>query len=425
MSNRTLARLPTNIKDLFQVYTHVSNKLASLHSTANGHFFLKTTPQYQALNKQMLVRRKSAPHQVIFNHLDFPRVELELFAKIFDSPLNYELEAERSLRAYIKKQYGPMRLHVDDETTLISDRENISKRFSRYQARILSNFASCYGPLATPQVYLKSLIWYRRLLARTPVIFFLKQKQRLFSEPSLNQINLAYNSFKDSIRKLCKDFYADESLSRRARNYYCTDLTTTDLLSLAVKCEHLRSVSEQDLQSSKFWSSFKEKDKLVEYLREVQRPKVVLNREEIFDTQEIDLDSLAFGSSQELIKSYDKSPQKMAYDILYNDLYILAIEEDVLGDDHTKLLNVIEQASDIEIAAVRLDRNKVSAVEIAKKASVTKRGSMKTYNELLRMVAANSTESTSSMELMLQRLGEWGMLNVHENKSKSAFYLFK
>lgn len=421
MSSVTLGRLPSKIRNLFHLYVDISSRIATSEPRALQTYLAKSTPEYQAVNHKILTQSEPYPKSSIFNPADFPYVELELVKNLFDVPLNLELEAEEKLQAIIKAKYGSSESSSIDSTALISDRDNLNKRFTLFQSRILMNFASYYNPLKVPNQYIKSLIWYKRLLSKTPILIFLKKKQRLFSETSVNQQDFHFVSFRDSVRQLRKIYHTDPILERRARNYYCTDLTTTDLLSMAIKTEHLPTLLESDVNSPSFWSSLDNNDKLITHLRKEQRPKVIAMNDKT--QKEIkDIHSLPFGKIGQLIKAYSKNPEKIPFDVAFNDLYILGIEENILSDDHFNLLELIEQSETLEVTAVRVDRDKAATKAVTESKSTESKG---TYDDLLKVVSKDATKNENHLLHLFRKLGEWGLLKVEENKAKTALYLFK
>lgn len=420
MSIVTLKRLPTKIRSLFHLYVDISSKIATSESRAFQNYVDQSTPENQAINHQILTQSKSDLRTAIFNPAHFPYVELRLIEELFDGPLDIESEAEEQLQAIIEAKYGKSETSLLSSLTLISDRPNITKRFTPFQARILINFVSSYNPLKAPERNLKSLIWYRKLLSKTPILIFLKQKQRLFSEPCLNQQEFQLVSFRDGIRQLRKVYHSDPSIQRRARNYYCTDLTTTDVFSMAINSEHISDLEDIDVTSTSFWSSLEGNDQLIRHLRDQQKPKVI---ETIGNTQkEIELESLPIGGTGGLIKRYNDNPEKFPFDVTYSDLYILGIEESVLADDHSKLLDLIEQSEDFEVTAVRVDRDRAATKAVTESKSSESKG---TYEDLLKLVSKDATKCENHLLHLFNKLGEWGLLNVKENKNKTALYLFK
>lgn len=417
MSSVTLGRLPSKIRSLFHLYVDISSKITTSEPRAFQNYVDQSTPQYQAVNHHILTQVTPYAKHSIFNPADFPSVELQLVEDLFDAPLNLESDAEKKLQAIVKSEYGSS----ESCPALISDRDNIPKRFTLFQSRILMNFASYYNPLQTPNQYIKSLIWYKRLLSKTPILIFLKKKQRLFSDTSINQQNFHFVSFRDSIRQLRKIYHTDPSLERRARNYYCTDLTTTDLLSMAIKSERFPTLSDIDAKSHTFWSSLDNNDKLIMYIREQQRPKVIAMDDKL-QKEITNFQSIPIGKTSQLIKSYSQNPEKVPFDISFNDLYILGIEESILGDDHSKLLDLIEQSEHLEVTAVRVDREKAATKVVTESKSSESKG---TYDDLLKLVSKDTAKRDQHLLYLFHKLGEWGLLQVDENKNKSAYYLFK
>lgn len=426
MSNKILNRLPPNVQLIFQAYKAESLRSVKTRNASVEWFLKKSTPQYQTVNRQKLVQQSSDLSRFNFNPLDFSPVEAQLVSNIFDGPLNLEQEAEQKLQQLLDSKYGKLLSIPDNESVLISDRADGIKSLSPYHARIQSNFASYYKPLLAPNSYAKSLAWYRRLLANTPVIFFLKQKQRLFSEPSLAQYNFPLHTLRDSIRKLKKSYHQNNYLEKRTRNYFFSDLITTEIFAFAVNSEHLDVIPENEYQSPSFWSSLHTPDKLVAHLREMQKATVVKTSEHVKDGdqchfEEVDANAIPVESVRATLGECQKNSVNIPYDIQFNDLYILTIEDSVLRDDHTQLLDILESTEDIEVTAVRVDRVKAATAAVTNSTASRSHGP-KTYDKLLDMV---STDNQDNVSRLFQRLGEWGLVDVEENQEKSALYLFK
>ena len=423
MSNNLTSRLPAIILKIFHAYKDASLRLSELKTGTLKRFAEKSTDQYQTFNLQRLILGSSSSSQFNFNPLDFAPVEAELVKILFSGPLDLEADAEKALQAHLAKY--ETNLISGREPALISDRDAGIKSLTLYHARILSNFASYYRALRAPHPYEKSLIWYRRLLANTPVIFFLKQKQRLFSEPSLSQYNLSYHKLRDGLRQVQKVYHSDKSMAKRVRNYYCTDLITTDIFDFAVISEHLPEILQSELKNPAFWTSLNASDKLVSHLRMQQKPQLV----DLHQLTNSPKSTSELGSVDNLnAATVPARDQQIApcYDINYNDLYILTIEEAVLGDDHSQLLDLVESIENIEVTAVRIDRIKAATNAIADNAALqdlSRRNG--TYEELLKTISKTANSSKDNLLQLYKRLGEWGFINVEENREGTALYLFK
>lgn len=426
MSDKILNRLPPVVRLIFQAYRAESLRSSKTPNPIVDSFLKKSSPHYQTFNRQKLVQPNVGSSRFNFNPLDFSPVEAQMVTSVFDGPLDLEKEAEQKLQFLLDRKYGKLPSIPNSETTLISDRENCIKSLSLYHARIQSNFASYYMPLLAPYSYVKSLTWYRRLLSNTPVIFFLKQKQRLFSEPSLSQYNFPLHTLRDNLRRIKKRYHRDETLGKRTRSYYLSDLITTDIFSLAVNSEHLVNIPENECNSPSFWSSSDDSDKLVAHILDLQKPRILSIRpqDELAGQssfEEIDLGATSIETVTNNLQECRKNSSKFPYDIEFTDLYILSIENSVLKDDHSQLLDMLESMEDIEVTAVRVDRVK-AATSAVSSGSASNSKNPQTYEKLLNMISTDRQDSVSSV---FQRLGEWGLVDVEENQQGSALYLFK
>lgn len=396
---------------MFKEYKKASERLTDIRGTAKN-FIQKSAPLYQTFTRRKLVSNEHNG-EPIFNPKDFTRVEADIVKNIFDNPLNLEAEADEFLNKRIEVLYGNP-TSEDHQTTLISTRADDRKAMSAYHSRIASNFASYYSPLEAPFSFSKSLIWYRRLLANTPIIFFFKQKQHLFSEASLIQYNFAEHTLRENVRQLKKKYFQDDSLDKRVRNYYFSDLVTTDILSLAINSENLKTLPEECSGSRDFWKLLESSDELIEYIR--RQPRSLFDRELSFEPPE-ESKNYSAGKTNKTIGE-DLHSKK---DIEYNDYFILTIEEAVLRDDHSSLLDVIANMNDIELCAVRINHTKAATEEVI---HADKNKPKSSYERLLGS-AADGGKDRMPLEQLYKRLGEWGFTTVKANNGRSAWYLFK
>lgn len=105
--------------------------------------------------------------------------------------------------------------------------------------------------------------------------------------------------------------------------------------------------------------------------------------------------------------------EQFPYDLCYNEIFALTIESPVLTDDHLKLLGLLASQKNFEIMAVRV-------VKLAALIAGYNEPNQ-TYESLIKLIQDEGRGKLTVME----RLGEWGFVNVSENNAKTAFYMYK
>ena len=440
MSNYTLSRLPDHILHIFKIYERASNNALPYKNVRIKNYLQRTTPEYNNFQRQKLLTDKSEKGK--FNPNDFPPIISTLIKPIFEGSLDLgELENMRTEDIFKQHQDKKEPRETDnnevDFTPIISSASRTTKNFTDYQAQIASSFAAYFSPYrSVPKVNLikNSFQWYQRLLNNTPIIFVLRQTNRLFSESSLSQVNKPLNDFKTAIM-LLQNSFADES-DKTIRNYHFTDLSTVDLFSLANKSQrHFQSDKDfEKLFASADWKTENNvNDKLSEAL--VANKSVELT-DRSFNTVNV--------SPHEIINKfpihkvlkeleYTNVREVFPYDIKYHDYHLLTIENPIIQDDHSKLLNILEAyKNSFEIISVRMGlNNQVINDFFSQKVHASDTVSTsKSYDELLQIAKSRHDEAgqkrseISSIDTLMKRLGEFGLVRVEEGFAKNCIYLF-
>lgn len=405
MSRQTLSRIPKEINHIFKVYETASQVYRPYDDKLVSQFVDKTSLYYEMFNRRKLL--STSGKTPIFNPLDFPPVTRDIVLKVFELPLQLEKKLTLPL-----DPAGETRNDISEYQPIYSEWHKTAKNFSDYQARVLSQFASYYSPLkeATGPISQKSMDWYGKLLAHTPVIFFLRQKQRLMAESSLRGINYPLEALRSKLELVCTPYATDRNIDKRIRNYHLTNLVSTDIFKLAVAKETISGQNDED--------------KLCKYLCDLHKPEVLPGNDQDIVTKyplhQIESTLLETDAISRL-------PEIFPYDIKYNDLYMLTIERPVLRDNHHALLELVGNQEHFEVVATRLLRVEALETELETEPEPeTSTQDVPTYEQLLKWAEKQHTTTTlNHVTQILEQIGEWGLVAVEENSSSSAFYVFR
>lgn len=439
MSNYTLSRLPDHILHIFKIYERASNNALPYKNTRIKNYLQRTTPEYYNFQRNKLLTDNYEIGK--FNPNDFPPIISTLIKPIFEGPL--ELGGLENMRTEdIFKQHqdkkGPRETedNIADFTPIISSASRTAKNFTDYQAQIASSFAAYFSPYrSVPQVNLikNSFQWYQRLLNNTPIIFVLRQTNRLFSEASLSQVNKPLNDFKRAISLLLNSF-ADES-DKSIRNYHFTDLSTVDLFSLANKSQrHFQSDKDFDrLFATADWRTQNNvRDKLSEAL--LANKSVELTDQSFNAVNVSPHEIISKFPLHKVLKEleYTNVREAFPYDIKYHDYHLLTIENPIIQEDHSELLNILDAYKDsFEIISVRMGLNNQNIADFfSHNVHASDVPTSKSYDELLQIAKSKHDEAgqkkneISSIDTLMKRLGESGLIRVEEGFAKNCIYLF-
>lgn len=440
MSNYTLSRLPDNILHIFKIYERASNNALPYKNARIKNYLQRTTPEYYNFQRNKLLTDNSGIGK--FNPNDFPPIISTLIKPIFEGPL--ELGGLENMRTEdIFKQHQDKKVaretddNISDFTPIISSASRTTKNFSDYQAQIASSFAAYFRPYrSVPNVNLikNSFQWYQRLLNNTPIIFVLRQTNRLFSESSLSQVNKPLNDFKRAVSLLQNNF-ADES-DKNIRNYHFTDLSTVDLFSLANKSQrHFQS--DKDFDSLFATADWKTQNNVHDKLSEaLLANKSVELTDQSFNTVNVSPhEIISKFPLHKVLKEleYTNVREAFPYDIKYHDYHLLTIENPIMQEDHSELLNILDTYKDsFEIISVRMGLNNQTINDFFSHNihSSDTISTSESYDELLEIAkskhdgAGKKKSELSSIDTLMKRLGESGLIRVEEGFAKNCIYLF-
>jgi len=439
MSNFTLSRLPDHILHIFKIYERASNNILPYKSPRIKKYLQRTTPEYYNFQRNKLLASNSNHGK--FNPNDFPPLISKLIKPIFEGPLELGgLEDVRTQDIFKQDQNKKDARETDENisefTPIISTTSRTTKNFTDYQAQIASSFAAYFNPYqSVPNVKLikNSFQWYQRLLNNTPIIFVLRQTNRLFSEASLSQVNKPLNDLKKAVLLLQNSFTDGDEKS--IRNYHLTDLSTVDIFSLANKSQHYFQ-SDKDFDKLFETTDWKSQNKVHDKLSEA----LLLNKKVELTDQSFNAVKV---SPHEIISKYPLRKvlkeleyanvrDVFPYDVKYHDYYLLTIENPIIQDDHSELLKILDEYKDsFEIISVRLGLNNQTINDffshnVHSSDSVS---SSKSYDELLQIAKSNHDRTgeeneVSNIDRLMKRLGESGLIRVEEGFTKNCIYLF-
>lgn len=372
------------------------------------------------------------PGQNEMNKEHFDPMVAELLAPITEKPLKLE-----GVEALLVKELMEKAGFKDiPGTGFSSGKARAVRNSSDFQANIISSFASAVSPLGSlppVELALRSFLWYRKLLAVSPIIIFLRQKQRLFSELTINQTNFPFEKLRSAVSSLSLEHAYSSSIEQRLHNYHLTNIATTDLLRLASLALNL---PEKNWKRKEIWSGLQKPDSLCDKLLEAQRPHIV----SLEDALDVELADITLARKYPLNKLRetllrDDSPDVHSvfpYDVHYSDVFSLSIEHPVLRENHDQLLDILEKQSEIDIFAVRLNTKYPEIAEGLTKAidSSTRgfRSHSMNYDQLLQLAEGSRGDKQkpsdeTSMVSFIERLGKLGLVHVNEGIARDSIVL--
>ncbi|OBA19444.1 hypothetical protein METBIDRAFT_73442 [Metschnikowia bicuspidata var. bicuspidata NRRL YB-4993] len=419
MSKYTLSRIPKDVQYIFKVYETASHSFRPFDDKLVGQFVDRTGLYYEMFNRRKLL--SDGTNGPIFNKQDFPLVTRDIVLTIFETPLQLEKKLDIPTDFLALSDLSPFA----DLEPVFSDWQTTVKHFSDHQARILSLLAAHFSPLSAVESPLaqKSMKWYQKLLANTPVIFFLSQNQRLMAESNLRGLNHPFDKFSSRLGQICRRYVDDSNVDKRIRNYHLTNLVTTDIFQLAIASEARENASAAT-----------DGDGLGDRLAELRRPDVVGPNHEPFDLAmlaqakiKINFPIRQVERALSGVRHTLQLPEVFPYDIHYKDMYMLTIESLIFQDNHEALLDLIAQQTQFDVFAVRISKTHSPQFDLSMTTEPTSGPSTApTYDQLLDWAEKQHHPSElRHVTQLLERLGHWGLVEVEENGSGSAFYVFK
>lgn len=304
---------------------------------------------------------------------------------------------------------------------LISEKALQTKNSSDFQAHIISSFAATCSPfqsLPPARGATKSFHWYRKLLRSTPIILFLRQKQRLLAEPTLLQVNLPLEEFRAQIEAAALKYRRSSLPKQEIRNYHLTNMATTDLFRLASL-----SLDEKvkDWHDVDFWKKLQGPDPLSDRLMELQKPCLFKGKVAVDLTEDIEKNYPFLPLQKKILNLGGLDLGGYPYDVHYSDMYILTIEEPVIRDNHGPLLDVLELNEEIEVVAARLNLHFPEVNGLLSRTLPQRiRNQSMNYNDLLQKAQNSDKASNSETASFLERLGHLGLVSVEVGVAKNS-----
>lgn len=400
MSRYTISRLPPNILHLFNVYERASNALQPLDKVVGiSDLINRNSPFYHNFSRQKLVHNTAGNLQMDSN--DYPPLVSHIIQPLFSGQIELPNVENRSTDE-IFKNFGDLDETIDSKYT------TTAKRYTDFQARILKSLASFYSPMQkVPNVTAaaNTYRWYTRLLEDTPIFIILKQKNRLFSHSSLHQINKPYSDLKSQIDLLKSNVAAANDLTHsRFKTYHLFDISTTDILSLAVKDAN---------------PQFAGNDEFCNFLAAAQNVTIV--NDKAHDLNSMKKHYPIKDLYQDFIDGKDVS-EIFPFDLTFNDLYGITIEASMLQHFDSAIPRILEKFKDeFEVSLARFS---LGFPEVAKffEAEVAANEPDSNYDDLLQ-AAQTKKQTKSNVATLAEYLGQSGLTRVEQGHN--CVYLVK
>lgn len=436
MSSKSLAGIPSHIRHVLKIFNKVSNAKVSLADERVRNYLVESSSDYRnAIRDKILTcMRKGLPYKP--NELA-PYINDNLQA-LFSGDINSDPMENISTRSIfnLKDKNGWIR---EDQTQITSTQSRSIKKYTDHQAKLIRSFSSYYSPLRKlpkDKLFANTFKWYVRLLEKTPVVFFLKVTNRLFSDYSIAELCKPVSDFREELSKLQNKHIRDAlSKSKSMRSYHFTELLNPDLFGLAIKSQYALKHTgdfEEALMSLNWEELNDQSDALCDILSRKRDIKLVnqqlkpvnvdpnrfireLPLKDIF----LQLDSLSVN-------------EVLPYDIIYDDLYMLTIESLIIDQNHDAVMKLIEKyRTDLQLIAVRLSLDSPAIMDFlsSQKASsgISKTHFNSSYEELLLIAKMNHTEDSGDEHYkfadVMKRIGELGLDRVNYGTSNNCIYI--
>lgn len=469
MSKHTITRIPQDILHLFRIYELSSNLIIPFKNDNVKNYLKKSDTQYNFFRKYKLINQQANENESFINPKDFAPLIGQLIQPIFkgDSLNLNKLENYKTNEIFNDKfktvsEFDTEPIFEELNSAIISNSNLSTKNFTDFQASILTTLATFFHPynkLPNNIRYSNIFNWYRKLIKTTPIIIFFKEKHKLFSDSSLAQINKPLNDLNRDLNELTRLKFLDNKNfesgdDKLIRNYHLTDLSTSDILSLAIKSEALMDNNGDDLSNltKNHWRQINQtNDSLCDLLIKEQSIDILDEFNQIIDLRET-----KNGNLNEIITRYPIHEMRnelnegltyikdlLPYDLAYSTFHILSIELPIIEENHEQLLNLLEKKKHLdnfEIISVRLSLdneliNDFFQSDLINQTGVKVKESGGNYEELLKSVElkndqsdndtiAAMTKSSDNINSFIKKLGQLGLTTVDEGCNKNCLYLF-
>lgn len=435
MSSKSLAGIPSHIRHVLKIFNKVSNAKVSLADDRVRNYLIESSSDYRNAirNKILTCMRNGSPYKP--NELA-PYINDNLRA-LFSGDINSDpLENISTQSIFDLKDKND--LIQDDQTQITSTHNRSIRRYTDHQANLVRSFSSYYSPLRRvpdDQLFANSFKWYVRLLEKTPVVFFLKVTNRLFSDYSIAELNKPVSDFHEELSKLQNKHIRDvSSKSKSMRSYHFTELLNPDLFSLAIKSQSAIKGTgdfEEALLSLSWEELDKESDALCDILSSKREIKLVNQQ-----LEPVDIDPSQFVGElplKDVFLQLDSLSvnEVVPYDIIYDDLYMLTIESLIIDQNHDAVMKLLEAyRADLQLVAVRLSLDSPAIVNFLNSqkpsSGLPKKHFNSSYEELLLIAKTKHTDDSDKhykFANVMKRIGELGLDRVNYGISNNCIYI--
>ncbi|KAG7192612.1 uncharacterized protein KQ657_001712 [Scheffersomyces spartinae] len=435
MSSATWRRISDPVRFMFKTYLAAGKQYETYSNPDVKAALLKGTKLYQQYQQYKLLRENSIDMSV------FLPIEVKALGPVLAEKLDLGDLDERDIDSMWKEDVARdlKGISFDNilESPIYSEALKSPRNITDLQARVLGVFAaSCLPHLSVPmklQPAISSFKWYLRLLANTPVVLILKIRRRLFSDDSLGLIDLLGLEFEkslDDVRATLKpETLHDPDFG--IRNYHFTHLSSSDLLALAIRSQpaflDANDNFEQILKTID-WNQFNSLpdsfcDTIVSRnISFLQMPDgIVIPTPEIGELKRNIPLTATLGAT-------DLIPEDLPYDLEYDDLYLLTIENAGLNHNLEPLLDAVG-TSPFEVIGARVMLGNEEINNFFKEATEShshKDNTLITYDDLILMAQKARLEASgppSAAHSLFTKLGQWNQAKVTMGPHKNCIYL--
>lgn len=434
MSHATTQRLPLHVQNFIKLYE-------KLHTSK---FKIKDIRARSYLQSQSFNNARFMQSQIL-NGIDLasstlPPIHKQMLGPLFEKFKYDELESY-STEELFKPQFRPiatgkqmttedlqqlpddiLRSYTERKSRIMSNDTKTSTHTSKFQAKIMKGLSAYYQPLTSipnTQFHSNILRWYLRLLNYTPIILILKQKRHLYSDDSINGINISYSNLKQAINQLTIKY-------ENSRSYHLTELTDIDIFQLAVKSQQeflLDELNSSSLNTDINWDKCLDiEDSLCSNLFREKNIEVLRNDQPFTDSVDTifkiyNIDNIVADLD------FDELTNIFPFDLAFNEYFILTIENDILHNNHHQMIQALKGVPDIELLSVRLDTSSPLVTNALESRDMFESDS---WHQQITTDDSNKQQETvhkSSIDSLFDEFIELGMAKVNKG-SNNCIYLF-
>lgn len=414
MSKPTFRKLPRHVQKMLLVYGEACKKGTGMHPRQFEVHINRSSDAYRAF-----ARHKLAGQGTRFHKDDFPALVARSLEPVFGTLLITD----------------PLDSVSVDDLFVSSSDETISgsagltwQKTSDFQSSMMTSLASSQKPIRWIPRYehgQRQVQWFLKLVRNTPVVIFLRQRHRLFSQASLYRLNMPLLDLKEGVRRLA----AKHGLDGGLRTYHLTELTRVDLLEVAIKAGRLindGSPIGAQIENLAGTPVLLRPDLLCQNLHRNRNVATVRlgDRKEMEDVTKIEKTSLT--RIRNALQNGHAVTDVFPYDLDYCTYHMVTIEDDVLAANHEALFGLLA-SSDLEVmaASLRLD-NQVMGDFMEQRLSTTQIKDMD-YDAMLKYAKTHGKRpgvTPSNSDTIADHLGRLGLTQVKRGWSDLAVYLF-